>query len=249
MLHTAAPKSLIVPSTPRLLSAVDATWPAAAMHEVGPWLIREGHGGGKRVSAATAEAPVTEADIPLAEAMHRKLGQTPLFWIRPGDEALDAMLEARGYKVVDPVDLRAAHVSAFDAPELMFSFPHWPPLAMAQDIWHETGIGPERQAVMLRPRGPVTAFIARSPERLDRACGTAFAAIDRDIAMIHAVEVLPALRRQGSAHNMLRSAAWWAQQNGAEWLALAVTQANEGAARLYASLNMGIVGQYHYRSA
>lgn len=240
---------LIVPPVPRLLSAVDATWPAAALHRIGPWLVREGKGGGKRVSAATAEGPVSEADIPLAEAAQRDLGQTPLFWIRPGDEALDAMLAARGYRVVDPVHLRAAPVSAFPEPELMFSFPHWPPLAMAQDIWCDTGIGPERQAVMTRVRGPSTCFIARSPEHLDRAAGTAFAAIDGDIAMIHAVEVLPKLRRQGSAHNMLRSAAWWAQQHGAHWLALAVTQENEGAARLYASLNMGIVGQYHYRSA
>lgn len=241
---------LIVPPTmSRLLTAVDATWPAAALHEIGPWLIREGQGGGKRVSAATALGTVTEDDIPLAEAAHRKLGQTPLFWIRPGDETLDALLEARGYRVVDPVHIRAAPVGSFPEPELMFSFPHWPPLAMARDIWHDTGIGPERQAVMMRPRGPSTCFIARSPEAVDRAAGTAFAAIDGDIAMIHAVEVLPKLRRQGSAHNMLRSAAWWAQQNGANWLALAVTQANEGAARLYASLNMGIVGQYHYRSA
>lgn len=240
---------IIPPPMPRLLTAVDRTWPAAAVHRVGPWLVREGRGGGKRVSAATAEDPVTERDIPLAEAAHRDLGQTPLFWIRPGDEELDAMLAARGYKVVDPVHIRAAPVSAFPEPELMFSFPHWPPLAMAQDIWTDTGIGPERQAVMMRACGPSTCFIARSPEHVDRAAGTAFAAIDEDIAMIHAVEVLPKQRRQGSAHNMLRSAAWWAQQNGAEWLALAVTQANEGAARLYTSLNMGVVGQYHYRSA
>ncbi len=240
---------LLPPALPRLLSAVEATWPAASLHRVGPWLVREGRGGGKRVSAATAEAPVTEADIPLAEAAHRDLGQTPLFWIRPGDEKLDALLAARGYRVVDPVHLRAAAVNTFPEPELMFSFPHWPPLAMAQDIWCDTGISPERQSVMMRARGPATCFIARSPEHVDRAAGTAFAAIHEDIAMIHAVEVLPKLRRQGSAHNMLRSAAWWAQQNGANWLALAVTQSNEGAARLYASLNMGIVGHYHYRSA
>jgi GNAT superfamily N-acetyltransferase len=235
--------------TAALFQAMDDTWPAAALHRVGPWLVREGRGGGKRVSAATAEGPVTSADIPLAEAAHRDLGQTPLFLIRPGDEALDAMLAARGYRVVDPVDLRAAPVAGFPPCDLMYSFPHWPPMAMAEDVWLETGIDHGRQAVMRRVRGPVTAFIACSPGATDRVAGAAFAAVAGPIAMIHAVEVLPRLRRQGSAHNMLRSAAWWAQQNGAEWLALAVTRDNAAAGRLYASLNMGVVGQYHYRSA
>ena len=39
-----------------LQAAMDATWPAAAMHRAGPWMLRNGAGGGKRVSAATAEA-------------------------------------------------------------------------------------------------------------------------------------------------------------------------------------------------
>lgn len=237
------------PPLPDLLRAVDETWPAAALHRVGPWLVREGQGGGKRVSAATAEAPVTEADIALAETAHHDLGQVPLFQIRPGDEALDSMLAARGYRVVDPVDLRAAPLSAFAEPDLMYSFPHWPPMAMCEDLWCETGIGPARQAVMRRARGPATAFLACSPDRIDRVAGAAFAAISGQIAMIHAVEILPRLRRQGSAHNILRSAAWWAHQNGAEWLALAVTRDNTGAGKLYASLNMGVVGHYHYRSA
>lgn len=238
-----------LPGLPALFQAVDDTWPAAALHRVGPWLVREGKGGGKRVSAATAEAPVTPDDIALAEAAHRDLGQPPLFMIRPGDEALDSALAARGYKVVDPVHLRVAPVDRFAAPDLMYSFPHWPPMAMCEDLWCETGISPERQAVMHRACGPATAFLACSPDRTDRVAGAAFAAISGQIAMIHAVEVLPALRRQGSAHNILRSAAWWAQQNGAAWLALAVTQGNEGAGKLYASLNMTVVGHYHYRSA
>jgi len=246
MLRSGLPEPLVPEA---LFRAVDETWPAAAMHRVGPWWVREGRGGGKRVSAATAAAPVTEADLPLAEAVHRDLGQVPLFMIRPGDEALDGMLARRGYRVVDPVQLRAAPVVSFPAPDLMYSFPHWPPMAMCEDLWSETGIGPERQAVMRRVRGATTAFLACSPDRIDRVAGAAFAAISGQIAMIHAVEVLPGLRRQGSAHNMLRSAAWWAQQNGAEWLALAVTTGNEAAGQLYASLNMAVVGHYHYRSA
>jgi N-acetylglutamate synthase len=42
---------------------LEATWPPAARHRAGPWVLRDGAGGGKRVSAATAEGPVTAADL------------------------------------------------------------------------------------------------------------------------------------------------------------------------------------------
>lgn len=63
---------------PDLLAEVtEATWPPAATHRHGPWLIREGQGGGQRVSAASATGNWTEADIPTAEAAMRALGQPP----------------------------------------------------------------------------------------------------------------------------------------------------------------------------
>ena len=36
-----------------ILTTLDATWPAAARQTMGPWIIRDGQGGGKRVPAAT----------------------------------------------------------------------------------------------------------------------------------------------------------------------------------------------------
>ena len=234
------------PPIAQLLAAMDATWPAAATHTTGPWLIRQGNGGGKRVSCATTDHPVTPADIDMAESFHRSLGQTPLFMLRPDQPDLDATLAARGYAIVDPVELRLAPLSAFAPPDYMTTFPQWPPLAMARDIWEETGISAARQAVMARAIGPKTAILSRAQ---DRATGVAFVAIHENIAMIHAVEVLPQFRRQGSANNILRAAAQWAQDNGADWLGLAVTAANDGARKLYASAQMQVVGHYHYRSA
>jgi GNAT superfamily N-acetyltransferase len=65
--------------------------------------------------------------------------------------------------------------------------------------------------------------------------------------MLHALEVSPALRRNGCGHNILRAAAGWARDHGAETLALLVTERNLAARGLYAFLNMQVVGQYHYR--
>lgn len=232
------------PDLATLFAALDATWPAAATLRTGPWRLREGRGGGKRVSAATAETPASGADIMTAETAMEAMGQVPLFMIRPGDDTLDAALEARGYRVIDPVALYMARSAEIEPAPRMTAFDIWPPLAIAETIWTEAGIGPERQAVMHRVRGAKTCILGRTT---DRAAGAAFVALDGSVAMLHALEVVPGLRRKGSAAHMMRCAASWAQDHGADWLTLAVTEANDAARALYASLKMEVVGNYHYR--
>lgn len=233
--------------TPDLLAQVaEATWPPAATHRHGPWLIREGQGGGQRVSAASPAGDWTSDDIPQAEAAMAALGQSPLFVIHPQDVAVDAALAARGYAHHDPVVAYAAPTDALADPPPAFltSFPHWPPLAVAAQLWAEGGIGPGRLAVMDRVQGPKTAILGRSG---DRAAGIAFTAIHGHVAMLHALEVAPDQRRKGCAHNILRAAALWARDHGATSLALLVTERNAAARALYTSLNFAVVGQYHYR--
>ncbi|MGL6208856.1 MAG: GNAT family N-acetyltransferase, partial [Paracoccaceae bacterium] len=133
--------------TPDALARVmEATWPPAQTTRLGPWTIRDGAGGGKRVSAATADGPWTPDDLPLAEAAM----PDRLFLIRDGDDALDTALSARGYAVVDPVIAYACPTANLPAPPLMTSFAHWPPLAIARDLWATGGIGAPRLAVMDR---------------------------------------------------------------------------------------------------
>ena len=221
-------------------AALEATWPPAASWALGPWRLRDGAGGGKRVSAATAEGPWTEADLVAAEAAMA----APLFTIRPQDGALDVALAARGYAVIDPVVIYAAPTAQFTPSPRMAAFAHWPPLNIATDLWAEAGIGPARLAVMHRVQGHKIALLGRSA---DRAAGVAFVALHGTTAMLHALEVAPPYRRQGCAQNILRAAADWASGHGADTLALAVTEANHGARALYASQGMRGVGQYHYR--
>ncbi len=113
-----------------------------------------------------------------------------------------------------------------------------------RELWTAGGIGPARQAVMDRVAGPKTGILARAD---DTPAGTAFVACDGKTAMIHAIHVAPELRRRGAAGNIMRAAAHWAQDQGAETLALAVTRANDAANHLYASIGMKVVGYYHYR--
>ncbi|MFZ7093471.1 GNAT family N-acetyltransferase [Primorskyibacter sp. 2E233] len=236
----------LTPSLDQLLAAVDGTWPAAATVDAGPWRLREGRGGGKRVSAATALGDWREDDLGAAEQAMRMMGQTPLFMIRPGDELLDTMLAQQGYDIVDPVNIRmVAAEKLTDRPiPRVTAFTIWEPLAIMREIWEDGGITEARQNVMERAPDPKTGLFGRVS---DSPGGTGFCGVHDGIAMVHALHILPEHRKKGLGGWMMRAAGFWAVANGAPWLALAVTKANTGANALYASLGMEVVGQYHYR--
>lgn len=237
----------MVLSPKRIFDVLDATWPAAQTFDVGPWRLREGRGGGQRVSSATAEKPLIETDIDAAEDAMRALDQRPMFMIRSGDEDLDDWLADRDYQVVDPVTAYAAPVANMlkDLPPSIVT-PAWPPFAVQREIWHSAGIGPARIDVMNRVEGPKTALLGRIG---DTPAGVAFVGIDGDVAMLHALEVAPSHRRSGMGVTIMHAAANWAADNGAEWMTLAVTRANTAANGLYAKFGMVPVTGYHYRRA
>lgn len=230
----------------KLYEVIDHTWPAAAYVSSGPWVLRDGQGGGKRVSAATADGPVTESDIALAESGLAAMGQPPLFMIRKGQDDLDRLLDQRGFAVIDPVvgyacptemlcDIPMPRVTVLEV---------WEPLAIMREIWATGGIGPARLAVMDRAEGPKVALLGRFA---DKPAGVAFVAIHDGVAMLHALEILPHQRRQGMGVWFMRAAALWAQKHGAHTLSVICVRDNIGANALYTSLGMQPVGQYHYR--
>ena len=231
---------------PTLYAAIDATWPAARMRRSGPWMLRDGQGGGKRVSAATADDAVSDADLPTAEAAMRAMGQDPLFMLRAGQEGFDDLLAAKGYAAVDPVNLYNGPLQemADTPPPRALVFSIWPPLEIQKDIWKTGGIGPERVDVMHRAAGSKTAILGRHEQS---PAGTGFVAMQDGIAMMHALEVLPEFRKLGVGRMMTLHAARWAHTQGATHMAVLCTQANTGANALYASLGLEVVGQYHYR--
>lgn len=225
---------------------VDGTWPAARYERCGPFQLRQGQGGGSRVSAANLVGDVADGDIEAAEQMMLAMGQKRIFCLRPGDEALDAQLAQRGYTVLDPVNIYTCpveHLTDLPIPHVKV-FEIWEPLAIMREIWAQGGIGPERLAVMERAPGPKTGLLLRQS---DQPAGTGFIAIDNGIAMVHALEILPAHRRRGLGRWAMRAATFWALDNGAHTLSVICTKANDGANALYRSLGMQIVGEYHYR--
>jgi GNAT superfamily N-acetyltransferase len=230
-----------------LLAAMAESWPPEAVVQVGPWLLRQAPGAGNRVTCATATGPVSPADITALADAARGLGQTPTVMLRPGEVALDRLLADQGWRMGEDVVLYHGALDAIGpAPPVLTTFPLWPPLGVMRLMWAEDGTGPEKQRVMDRAPLPRTAILGRTG---DRAAGTAFVSMVREVAFLHALTVVPALRRQGTARNIVCAAAGWAREQGATHLALAVTRGNAGARALYASFGMDVVGQYHYRIA
>ena len=174
------------------------------------------------------------------------MNQPRLFMIREGQDALDQLLQGKGYEVMDPVWMYAAPIDAIatDRPPPVTSFEVWPHLAAQAEVWAQGGIGPARLAVMDRAPEPKTTLLGRID---DTPAGAAYVGIGGACAMLHALEIAVPYRRKGLARHMTRAAAFWARDNGAAYFTLVTTQANAGANHLYSSLGMTRVGQYHYR--
>jgi GNAT superfamily N-acetyltransferase len=205
-----------MPAEPRALyAALQACWPAVETRAVGPWTIRRGEDGGSRTEAASLEATVEEGlgAIDAAEAAMRDWGKRPLFVLRPGEEALDAALAAKGYGVPDRNLILAAPSAALAAPGGLDAVPCEAPLAAMEEIWAAGGIGPAKLKVMARTPAPRVSFLGRLG---DRPAGAAFVAVHGGIAMLSALEIAPFARRRGLGAVRVRAAAPRAAAQGAE---------------------------------
>lgn len=228
-----------------LAHAFEASWPPALTRQAGGFLVGLGEGAGGRVSSALALPDWRPDDIPLAEAQHRAWGQRPLFRAWDGDHALIAALKGRGYGVEIPTLVLEAPVAALTDRPLppVTGFALWPPLAIQRRIWEAGNINPARQAVMDRVALPKAALLGRLH---DRAAAAGFVAAAGDVAMLHGLEVLRDFRRQGLAGWMVRQAAFWAAEQGATRLALAMSEANAAAHALYRGLGFTKAARYGY---
>lgn len=237
---------MTLPDTKKLYDVIDATWPSASKIPCGPFLIGEGKGGGKRVSSATVTAPFDTSDIANVETAMRNINQTPLFQIRQGEDDLDSALATLGYEVIDPVTMYAIEAEKLtdEVPPRTAAIETTGPMNIMREIWAAGGLGPDRVAVMERACRPKAGFVSRWN---DKPAGASFVAMYDGISMVHAVEIVPFQRRQGVGRWLMKRAAFWTLANGGDTLAVICTTDNAAANRLYSSLGMSVVGQYHYR--
>lgn len=228
-----------------LAHAFEATWPAAEYQDAGGFQVGRGFGAGGRVSSARAVGTWVPGDIARAERVHCGWGQRPMFRVLDGDADLTAALVGAGYQQETPTAIMSAPAVALTGRAIppVTTFAIWPPLAIQRDLWRAGNINDARQAVMVQADVPKAAILGRTD---DRAAGAAFVAVSDGIAMVHAVEVLPEFRRRGLAGWMMRQAAFWAVDQGASRIALAVSRANTGARATYDSMGFEEVAGYGY---
>ena len=232
-----------------LSAAFEATWPPAETAQAGGFAVGRGMGGGGRVgSARRVGDDWSPSDIEAAVEIQRGWDQSPQFRVPDEDRDLAVALEQLGFQRHTPTVTLVAPVAALtdQAVPPVTSFAVWPPMAIQRDIWSAGGIGPARQAVMMRAPDPRAALLGRVK---DRAAGAGFVAVHGDVAMVHGLVVLPDWRRLGLAGWMMRKAAFWAADQGAARLALAVSRGNTAAVALYAGLGMTEAGGYAYYAA
>lgn len=229
-----------------LSDSLAASWPAQHQQSVGKILVNHSpEGGGRRVNAARVLAGWQDDDLDGAIARMRANGQRPLVQCDHDDARLRTALAARGFAEATPTRIMLAELNDLPTtrPPPITAFTIWPPLAIQNEIWDESGIDPARRAIMARAMGPKTALLGRVK---DRAAGVGFVACHQGDAVLHALAVLSDWRRLGLAQAMLQEAAHWARQAGATRLALAVEAGNGAACALYEQFGLRPVGGYLY---
>ncbi|MEO0682153.1 MAG: GNAT family N-acetyltransferase [Pseudomonadota bacterium] len=239
---------MTAPDETELAEAMARTWPPAAVDDASApgWRLREGRGGGKRVSAATSLGALDPA--PLA-AILRARGETPMVQVVASETELDQRLADAGWVEVDATILYVAPAEAMAAlslPKGVRFATGTARLALLAEIWEAEGIGAARQAVMERCAAPKAILMGRTD---DVAAGAAFVAAHGRLAMLHAVAVRPEHRRRGVGRALLAGAGRFGLDQGAPWVGLAVAEANETARALYDAAGMTRAARYLYRVA
>ena len=226
--------------------ASDICWPPIQKKTVGPWVIREGGGGGSRVSSTTPIGDCSRKDISLAEREMHGLGQSNVFQIRRKDKELDLLLSKKGYSLVDRTVIykcNIAEISCLSVPSVT-TFDIWPPLNMMKIIWDKGGITDGRLSVMRRCKVKKTTILGRIE---NKAAGCAFVSQSNGISIIQSLFVLPKYSRKGLARHVIIEAAKWGEKEGSSYLALMVGKHNKRARSLYDGLGMKVLESYHYR--
>lgn len=225
------------------------TWLAGETAHIGGLLVCRDDGAGGRLSSirrvSSNDRNDPAQDLEQALLQQAQWGQTSLVRAWDDDEGLIAAASAKLPVRVEPTVVLAAQVGDLmrEEPPVMTSFGIWPPMAVQRQLWQDYGIGPARQAVMVRGNGPRVSLLGRLH---DKPAGVGFCAISGTVAGLHALVVKPDMRGARLGEWLMREAAHWAATQGAEQMMLAVGRDNTAALRLYDRLGFREVGGYAY---
>ncbi len=249
--------TILTPDRPTIRSLEERhlnTWPGLGHAFVDGWVLRQAGGVSRRANSAwPLHAPAGPLDDRLSatERFFEAAGLDPVVRVTAlAEPTLDAALAARGYRFEDPSLVRMAPLDQMAAP----ANPGSVALSDEAGAWLEAhavigGLTPDEQitdAAIHRALAAPRCYAHRRIDGEPAAC--AFAALDRGMAMIYAVQVSPRHRRRGLATDVLLALFAWARDAGAATALLQVQGDNTGALALYSRLGFRTVYGYHYRA-
>ena len=245
-----------MPNTRKILTDVEwaavRSWPALETADIHGWLWRYASGGSQRANSVAALAFTgtnVERAIDDAEQRYRARGAPSRFTLSeiavPGD--LDARLERRGYARGDDHLTMVKEVSAAAAKPASVEISAAPdPAWMAVYL---TGLSADRKAAapaILAGLPAQRAFLSCRREVAVVASGLTIA--DGDLASVQCMATLPAARRKGCAHAVLRAIEAQAAARACRYLDPQAEAANVAAIGLYESFGFHVAGRYHLRT-
>lgn len=236
----------------QLEALTSSAWPALSTEVLDGWVMRFAAGYTKRANSVLplyAGALPDEAKVGYAEARYQAAGQPAIFKLTAASAALDAMLAARGYELVDVSSVQTLDLRG----EAYQQDPQVTLWRQPDPVWFEafagmSGLTPAQRTAasrMLAGYACDTAFaVVRQHERIV-ACG--FAVRQWDSVVLFDIVTDPAERRSGYGRRLVNSLLAWGQETGAVQALLQVVANNAPAVALYAGFGFAEQYQYWYR--
>lgn len=226
-------------------------WPARETRDIDGWLWRYSGGGSQRAnsvsSLAFVGANVDEAIDEVERLYFSRSGPSRFQVIdslsQPAD--LDQRLEARGYRLHEPVSTLAKRLVECASP------PGIRALDQPSDGWMEvylSNIAPDRHASapsILATIPAPRAFFALAAG--GQVISTALAVQCGDVVIAECVGTRREARRSGAASRVMAALESWGRAQGASIAALQAVMGNVPAQQLYAALGYTMVSKLHYR--
>lgn len=230
------------------------SWPAAAVHYDGTWVIRltAGHPA-KRLNSINPLDPGDVADIPerIARAGRRfeAYGRPLTFRVSPlsGPE-LSAYFDAQGWSRFDESLVMRMALSDAPVEEAIDQIPLKDIGRFVTASMKVHGADPALRAGLSEIIGaiqPEAGLFAL--ERGDDPLATMICVHEGDLAGLFEIATHEAVRKQGHGRQLILSALKWARLRGAREAWLQVEAGNEAALALYKKLGFREVYPYHYR--
>jgi ribosomal protein S18 acetylase RimI-like enzyme len=228
-------------------------WPSPAQILLDGWQLRAAGGPTRRANSANmlhGGAAMDAALIERAEAFYRARGRPAMFRITEMAEALDPLLEARGYRIDSPTRTLCAELDAGepdDASDILIEAAPSRRWLAARDRLSASTPETARAyraiiATILLPCG----FIATTHR--GRIASLGFGVLQDDLLVIESMMTDPAMRKQGHARRTIAALLAWGAGKGARRAALQVAADNVPALGLYATLGFERdLYAYHYR--